>query len=352
MDAAGLVDQDLYAWGALKALREKRAASWGATPVFMYGFDDFTELEFRTIEELRPCTRMSWCRCRSSPAGIAFKATATLASQAERDRGRGPAGGSAVSDHYDKGSRAALHALERTLFEAPAADPPDPGDAVRLHRAGGERAEVELCGAEVVAATRGRAAGDVAIVSTIRPPTPRWWSRCSAPTRCRTRWTAHVPSPTAVSGGACSPCYACATKGTADDLLAYLRTPGLLASPAWPTGWRRTCAAVAAHRRGARKLWEATPGRWPLADIDGCARRRGPGAWLQRLDLQAGDGCSRPPTGPAAPLFASDELDDPRAFHAANAALAEMHALAGPTGPPARPRAPSRHAGRARGARR
>ena len=149
LDAAGLVDDDLFAWGALSALRAHPSA-WAGTPVFVYGFDDFTELEFRTIEELAVYAETDVVvSLPFEPGREAFKATATLrerlkeiaAEEVELD---------AVSDHYDKRSRKALHALERTLFQ-PGGAPAEPGEAVTLHCAGGERAELELCGAEVIA---------------------------------------------------------------------------------------------------------------------------------------------------------------------------------------------------------
>ena len=48
---AGLVDSELFAWRALDALRRDPAA-WGGTPVFVYGFDDFTPLELDALETL------------------------------------------------------------------------------------------------------------------------------------------------------------------------------------------------------------------------------------------------------------------------------------------------------------
>src|SRR5205807_165519 len=44
LDAAGLVDAELFAWRALDALRE-RPLDFGRTPLFVYGFDDFTPIE-------------------------------------------------------------------------------------------------------------------------------------------------------------------------------------------------------------------------------------------------------------------------------------------------------------------
>ena len=71
----------------------------------------------------------------------------------------------ASDEHYAADSRAALHHLERGLFERDLPEPHPPGDAVRLHSAGGDRAEVELVAAEVLELLRaGTQPGDVAVV--------------------------------------------------------------------------------------------------------------------------------------------------------------------------------------------
>ena len=49
LEAAGLVDQELFAWRALDALR-RDPERWGSTPLFVYGFDDFTPLELDALE--------------------------------------------------------------------------------------------------------------------------------------------------------------------------------------------------------------------------------------------------------------------------------------------------------------
>jgi hypothetical protein len=51
LETAGLVDKTLFGWRALDALRAA-PSSWGSTPVFVYGFDDFTLLEFDALEVL------------------------------------------------------------------------------------------------------------------------------------------------------------------------------------------------------------------------------------------------------------------------------------------------------------
>ena len=67
-------------------------------------------------------------------------------------------------DHYAGVARPALHHLERGLFEA-AGEQRAPNGAVRLLEAGGERAEAEIVGAEVLELMRdGVAPEEIAVL--------------------------------------------------------------------------------------------------------------------------------------------------------------------------------------------
>ncbi len=284
LEAAGLVDGDLFAWGALAALRA-RPSAWAGTPVFVYGFDDFTELEFRTIEELAAYAEADVVvSLPFEPGREAFKATATLRQRlteiatAEREL-------EAVSDHYEKGSRDALHALERTLFE-PAGAGADPGPAVSLNSAGGERAELELCGAEVVSLLRdGTPAGDVAVV--FRDPAryaslvEQVFGAYGIPySMDRSVPFAH----TGLGRGLLALLRCASLDGSADDLLAYLRTPGLLREPGLADRLEADVRRMGERTAdGARRLWEERPGRWPLDDIDILRDAPDAAALLERL---------------------------------------------------------------------
>ena len=270
MDAAGLVDDDLYAWGALPALRA-RPSAWAGTPVFVYGFDDFTELEFRTIEELAVYAEADVVvSLPFEPGREAFKATATL-----RER---------LGDRRRGGSRSTRSATTTTRARAPrctpwsarcstpGGEPADAGrgrDPARRRRRAGRAGAVRGRGGGAAARRHaaGRRGGGVP-----RPArgTRRWSSRCSAPTGSRTRWTARVPfAHTGVGRGLLALLRCALLEGTADDLLAYLRTPGLLREP----GLADRLEADVRRRGertadGARALWEERPGRWPLDAID------------------------------------------------------------------------------------
>src|SRR5215207_6644095 len=78
MDAAGLASEELAAWRAADALRE-HPDRWGRTPVFVYGFDDFTELELDAIESLaRKADAEVTVSLPYERGRVAFKALSTV----------------------------------------------------------------------------------------------------------------------------------------------------------------------------------------------------------------------------------------------------------------------------------
>src|SRR4051812_16994868 len=163
LDAAGLADEELAAWRAVDALREQ-PHRFGNTPVFAYGFDDFTPIELDALEVLAERAEVDVVVSLPYERGrAAFKAVAPLFERLS-SRARDVVEMPALDEHYADGSRAALHQLERGLYNG-APEEVDPGEAVRWLEAGGERAEVELVAARVLALLRdGMPAGQVAVV--------------------------------------------------------------------------------------------------------------------------------------------------------------------------------------------
>jgi ATP-dependent helicase/DNAse subunit B len=327
LSAAGLTDSDLAAWRAVDALRE-RPHDFGTTPVFVYGFDDFTPIELDALETLAGRVGTDVMVSLPYEAGRpAFRAVAPLF---ERLRGLADRHVElpAISEWYAPESRAALHHLERHLYDGPApgAAPPGPGPAIRLLTAGGERAEVEQVAAETLKLLRaGTSPGDIAIV--FRDP-KRYASLVEQVlTSYGVPFTIdrYVPFGHTALGRGLLALIRCATgSGTADDLLAYLRTPGLLEKPRiadrLEADVRRTGATTAA---AARKLWESQ--RWKLPEIDRVRKATGAALTAELHDrlgeLFSGSYRRR------APLFATEELEDPRALRAGRQALAGLHAL-------------------------
>ncbi|MBA2439426.1 MAG: PD-(D/E)XK nuclease family protein, partial [Thermoleophilaceae bacterium] len=327
LEAAGLMDEDLFAWRALDALR-RDPASWGVTPVFVYGFDDFTPVELDALEVL---ARVAGAEVTVSlpyePGREAFRATARIREElsvlADRVEHLEPS-----DDHYAKGSRDALHALERGLFQ-PGASEGEPGSAVRLHAAGGERAEAELCGAEVLRLLRGGTApGEIAVVlrdpaayaSTVEQVFGAYGIPYSID---RSVPLAH----TSLGRGLLALLRCACLDGGVADLLAYLRTPGLLTEPGLAdrleADVRREGVATAA---GARAVWEEQVPTFGLDVIDRLADATGVPELLDVLG-RCLDRLFGAPYRRSAPVLEGAELDDARAFRAAGEAIRELRAV-------------------------
>ncbi|MEJ7750522.1 MAG: PD-(D/E)XK nuclease family protein [Thermoleophilaceae bacterium] len=331
LDAAGLADAETQAWRALDALRMD-PTSWEGEPVYVYGFDDFTELELDALETLsgRAGARVM-VSLPYEPGREAFRALATVRQRLD-ELAEETIALEAVSEHYYPSSRHALHTLERHLFEAPVpgARATESGGAVRMHLAGGERAEVELCGAEVLRLLReGTPAGEVAVV--FRDPTgyasmvEQVFGSYGIPYSIDNSVTlAH----TGLGRGLLALIRCSVLDGSADDLLAYLRTPGLVREAYLTDSLEAEVRQKGASSAGAaREIWEATDGRWALREIDDLASARDVPSFLGLLSERL-ERLFANPWRRTAPVFSGTELDDPRAFAAAHAALVELRAVA------------------------
>jgi len=328
LDEAGEVDDELFARSALDSLR-RDPRRFGRSPVFVYGFDDFTPIELDAIETLARRVGVEVTVSLPFERGrTAFRATAPafalLSEIADEHEELQPS-----SAHYAPESRDALAALERGLFDSTPGrpDPPLPAPALGLHLAGGERAEAELAGSEVLRALRhGVAPGDVAVV--VRDPASRAllleevFDALAVPFSLeRTRPLAH----TVLGRGVVALLRCAGGVGSAYELVAYLRTPGRLRRPELADELeaevRREGVEEAA---GARARWEAR--RWPLDELDRLAAASGP-TLLEEIDRRL----ERLFAGPyerAAPLLSGPELEDAAALRAARAALADLARLA------------------------
>ncbi|TMM12355.1 MAG: hypothetical protein E6G00_03630 [Actinobacteria bacterium] len=326
LEDAGLVDDQLFAWRALEALRAN-PSGWRATPVHVYGFDDFTEIELALLETLSSAAGADVMVSLPYEDGrAAFDAIA-----ATRERLAAIASEEIAlpgsSEHYDPESRPVLNHLERRLFEA-SGERVDPGRAVLLLRSGGERAEVELVSAEVLSLLRaGTPAGQIAVVfrdtAACESVVDQVFTAYGIPYALdRTVPLRH----TALGAGSLALLRCAGPTGTADDLLTYLRTPGRLDQPALADALesevRRSGERSAA---AARKRWEER--RWPLAEIDRVAAARGTAALAAQLDGEVERLFGRQYQR-AAHLFSHDELEDPRAREALRAALRDIATLA------------------------
>jgi len=326
LEGAGLVDDPLFAWRALDALRAE-PDRFGRTPVFIYGFDDFTPLELELVELLATVAGTEVVVSLPYEAGrTAFDAvlpTYERLSAVATERVELPAS----ADHYDPNARTPLHHLERCLFE-PVRDRVAPDAAVRLLSAGGDRAEIELVGAEVLELLRtGMAAGQVAVVF-------RETDRCAS--LIDQVFTAYgIPfslarslplKHTGLGAGALALLRCACGTGSADDLLTYLRTPGKLDRPEL-ADWLESDVRRAGIRRAeeARELWEAK--RWTLDEIDRLSRASSTAAVAAQLSAEVERLFVRPYERRAR-VFSEPESEDPRARETLGAALDDVAGLA------------------------
>ena len=235
LDRLERVDAELFAWGALDALRES-PASWGATPVFLYGFDDLTAIELDAIETLsRQVGAAVTISLTYEPGRPALAARASVVEEL-RALAQRVTQLPALDEYYAAASRVPLHHLERHLFEP---DPPvaEPSDAVTLMEAGGERAEAELVAAEVLAALgEGVEPGEIVIVCRSLGRSAelleRSLARVGVPaTSARLVALGHTALGRALIGltrYALQP----GSQRRVEDLLAFLRHPGVAESAA------------------------------------------------------------------------------------------------------------------------
>ncbi len=333
LERLGRVDRELFAWRALDALRAQPGA-WGTTPVFLYGFDDLTPLERDCVETLarvagaEVTVSLTYEPGRTAFAGRA--ATVEELRQIAAEVEQLPP----LAEHYAPEARGALHHVERQLFE-PAAERVEPGDAVRLLVAGGERAEAELIAAELLHLLHEQKVPAEQIAVVLRAP------ERSASLLAQVFGAYGVPfthehrvplAHTALGRGvlALARCALHGEEASAEELLAYLRTPGRLTRLELVDRLESTLRRESTRDlAGARSAWEEAPGGWPLRELDRLrgAAADGPQALLAALAREARTLFAAPHRGRAALLDAAEE-EDARALAALLAALDQLAELA------------------------
>jgi ATP-dependent helicase/DNAse subunit B len=230
LDRRGHVDRELYAWRALDALRAT-PARWGTDRVFFYGFDDLHPLERDAVETLAQAVGVEVMLSLTYEAGHPALAARAEAVEELRPLAERVVELPALDDHYAPRARRALHHLERWLF-SPAPERVDPGEAVRLLEAGGERAEAELVGAEVLAHLRSGVPGEqIAVVCRSLASSAAALESVFAQYGIPSAMDRSVALGDTALGRALLALARCALleeRASAQDLLQYLRAPGVL----------------------------------------------------------------------------------------------------------------------------
>ncbi|HUB75639.1 MAG TPA: hypothetical protein VL977_01220, partial [Solirubrobacteraceae bacterium] len=324
LDRLARVDAELYAWRALDALRAA-PARWGGEPVFFYGFDDLHPLERDAIETLARVVGVEVMASLTYEAGRMALSARAEAVEELRPLAERVMELPASAEHYAPGSRQALHHLERSLFE-PSPERVEPGRAIGLLEAGGELAEAELAAAEVLDLLRqGVRPEEIAVVYR----SPEKSAALVEHVFARYGIAVAVSRRTAVArialGRALLALLRCAlldpTHARAEDLLAYLRAPGLLERPEVVD---RLEADV--RREGLRTLAQARarlPEWLQLGEIDALRSAPDPGPELARHARRL---LAAPHRG-LAPILGDEEELDARAVGALTRALAELEEL-------------------------
>ena len=287
------VSSERQASSALDALR-RSPALWGSTPVLLYGFDDFTRLQLDAIETLgvvvgAPVTvslTYELGRTAFATRGDTFQRLLPLAAEHRRLAPR--------AEYYARGARAALHHLERHIFEPDAPSPVAAGDALRLLEGGGERVELELVAEEIHRLLeRGVHPSEIAVAhrspSTIAELLAEVFRAHHVPFALRRA----LPFASTATGrallGLLKATFLDEEDGGLGDLLAWLRAPGVLRQPALADEleWRARRAGVSSAAR-ARALWEAE--HWPLETLDRLreAAAHSPAALIERTAAELG----------------------------------------------------------------
>ena len=350
LDRLGRVDPELFAWRALDALRAA-PGRWGSTPVYLYGFDDLNPLERDAIETLSRVAGVEVTVSLTYEAARALFTERAEAVEELRPLADRVLDLPASSEHYAPASRAALHHLERGLFERADGGPEgprgfgasqtpkgpqgpriDPGGAVRLLESGGERAEAELVAAHVLEHLRaGVPADEIAVVLRSAGTSGALFERAFAgygvPVACmRSVPFEHTPLGRGLL--ALARCALIEAETGAAELLRYLRMPGMLAhaelADALEATVRKTGLRTAT---GAREAAAALGLR--MEEIDGLRDARDPVAELARHARRL---FAAPRRGAAVTLDDVEELDA-RALATVLDALEELADLGEPLPP-------------------
>jgi RecB family exonuclease len=319
----GRVDAELFMWRALDALR-RAPASWGRDPVFFYGFDDLHPLELDAVETL---ARIAGVEVMASltyePGRAALRARAEIAEELRAIAER-VVELPALDQHYAPASRRILHHLERQLFEpGGVGERLDPGGCVRLLESAGERAEAELVASEVLGLLRrGMEPQDIAVVyrtpAAALPGLVRGFAAYGIPLAARRR-VAFAATPLGRGLLALARCAWMPHESSPEQLLSYLRTPGLLRRPELADALE-----VLVRRGEVTSLGEARD-HVPLGlgEIEALAGAGDPAAELVRQARRL----LAAPRRQAAALLSPDEEVDARALAALVAGLGELGEL-------------------------
>jgi len=320
-------DAGARAAAALDALR-RSPWLWGTRPVHLYGFDDLTRLQLDVVRTLATVVdgdvtvslTFEPGRAAFSSRAATFYELAPLAREHRELAGR--------SQHYAPAARAALSHIERGLFE-PDASLARECEGVRLLAAADEREELEVVAQEISCLLRSDVPPDEIAVALRSPEAvadllEEVFEGSGIPFALeRERRFADTATGSALIGLLRS---VDGARGSVADVLAWLRTPGLLERPELADRLE-----ARARREGlrsaadARELWERE--HWPLDAVRRLEEAQAkPLKLLSRALSELERSFAAAWTGEARVLDA-EEIDETRALKAGRGALEELREL-------------------------
>ncbi|HEX3873817.1 MAG TPA: PD-(D/E)XK nuclease family protein, partial [Solirubrobacteraceae bacterium] len=279
LERLGRPDEEGLASASLDAIRVDPSI-WGRTPVMLYGFDDLGPLQLDTIETLaREAEVVVSLPYEAGRVAFAGRATTfeTLRPAAAEIVCLPP-----VAEHYETAARATLHHLERALYEEDV-EPIAWSEAVGLIEGETERDELELVGADVAGLLEaGYGPEEIAVVMRSLTGSEDLIADVFGELGIPVSMIRGIRfADTAVGRGLLGLLRAGLADGDAEDLVAWLRVPGLVDHPGLVDRFEADLRRRGIHRAGpAAKRWE----HFPLDSVERlrAAADRGPGALLER----------------------------------------------------------------------
>jgi hypothetical protein len=320
-------DPELRVTRSLDELR-RTPALWGSTPVLLYGFDDFSDLQLDAIETLGVVVGGHvTVSLAYEPGRVAFAGRAAtfqrLSPLADSNTVLAPR-----AEYYARHARDALHHLERSLLGEEITRV-EPGEAVRLLQGGSPRAELELVAGEIRSLLdAGVPGGEIAIVHRAPDSIAQLLQEVledfeiphAAPRRVM---FAHTAGGRALLGLL----RLALGEGDLNDLLAWLGAPGVLDRPELANRLERRARRTGALD-GARAvaMWEED--HWPIDRIGRLrdAATTGAQALAEALTSEL-EWLFLAPRRASASVLGEDHLDEARALHGARRALEELRDL-------------------------
>ena len=323
LEGLGRPDEEQLAARSLDAIRLD-PTRWGPTPVLLYGFDDLDRLQLDAVETL--------ARTVDVVVSLPYEAgRVALAGRAATFETLRPVAGEVIAlppraEFYEPEARVALHHLERALFDEDA-EPVAPGEAVGLVAGQSERDELELVATEVGELLgAGYREDDIAVVmrsiAGSEDLLAEVFARRGIPVRIARRVRF---ADTAAGRGLLGLLRAALADGSTEDLLAWLRAPGVLERAELADRFEARLRREGIGRAGtARARWE----HFPLDGLDRlrAAADRGPAALLERAGAELARLLAAPHRRAAAVLGPA-ELAEARVVVAAGRRLEELREL-------------------------